>query len=775
MDIDLLNNKIVIVKDGMKSSLLRLISESKKLLNIKIITLSELKKSYFFDYDNEAIYYICNKYNVISDIVKIYINNLYYLDDIDEEKVRFLLSLKKDLDNNGLLKYDKLFKKYLINKDIVLYDLKYVDDFYNKIFDELRDHNSITTYDYEKDYGKHDLYEASSAEEEISFVASKICKLIKSGVDINKIKLANVNSGYYFIIKKIFSIFNIPINLKSNSSIKGTKIVKCFKKHFSSDIESTLEKIKELVSNKNDEYIYKKIIDVINSYSFTNIDEVKDFIFNDIDKIRTYSSEYKNAVNVIDIYNDIVSEDEYVFLINYNEGIIPVNHKDEDYLSDSIKSKLSISTSSILNEKDNNSLVCSIKRIKNLIVTYTKCDELYISSSYDESMFNKCDLIIDFDDSNLFNNNRLTSNLDSYNKYGVVSKDLVLLKNYYNDFKYADYSNKYSMIDKNSLFDFLGNKLSLSYSSINNYYECSFKYYLDSVLRLNKYEDSFEITIGNIFHHILAICFNEGFDFEYAWNKEIESTNYVFNNSEKFFISMLKERLIKVIEIIKSQLKYTQLDKTIYEKEIIIKIDEECNVTFKGFVDKILYGEFEGNIIAVIVDYKTGNPKLNINNSVYGLDMQLPVYVYLVKNEIKGVKIGGFYLQKILNVSKDEEEEKNNLKLQGYSNSNLDILEKVDSSYSDSNIIRGMKTTANGFYYYSKVISDEEIEELYNVVETKIKEASKDILDARFDINPKKIKDEVRSCKYCKYKDICYMKNEDVVELLEKVLFGGEE
>ena len=772
MDIDLLNNKIVIIKDGMKNSLLRLISESKKLLNIKIITLSELKKSYYFDYDKESIYHVCNKYNCLSDIAKKYIDNLYFIGDIDEDKINYLKGIKKELDNNGLLKYDKLFNKYLCNKDIVLFDLKYVDSFYTNIFNKLKENNNVIEYNYEKDYGKHDLYEASSIEEEVSFVASKICKLIKSGVDINKIKIANLNDEYYFIVKKIFSFYNIPINLKSNSSIKGTKIVKFFKSHFSSDIESTLSCIKELVYDKNDEYIYNKIVDVINSYSFIDIESAREYIFDDIDKINTYIVELNNAVRVIDIYDDIVSEDAYVFLINYNEGIIPVNHKDEGYLSDNNRSKLSISTSFDLNEKDSKYLVICIKRIKNLIVTYTKGKETYISSSYSEVLFNKCDLKIDYNDSNLFNRNKLTSMLDNYNKYGVICNELSILKNYYSDFDYLDYSNKYSLIDKTSLFDFIGNKLSLSYSTLSNYFSCSFKYYLENVLRLNKYEDSFEMTIGNIFHHILAVAFKEGFNFEYSWNNEIDNSSYTFNNSEKFFIGILKDKLEKVIEIIKSQLKYTQLDKTVYEKEIIVKIDDECNVTFKGFVDKILYGEFDSGIIAIIIDYKTGNPKLNIKNSKYGLDMQLPAYVYLIKNEIKDVKIGGFYLQKILNVSKDEEEEKNNLKLQGYSNSNPDILEKVDSTYNDSELIRGMKTTASGFYHYSKVISDDELDELYNLVESKIKEASHDILEAKFDINPKIMKDENISCKYCRYKDICYMKNEDTIELEDT---GGEE
>ena len=82
MNIEDLNNKLVIVKDEMKNSLLELISKCNKILNIKIITLSELKKKYYFDYDREAIHYICNKYNVNFDVAKIYLNNMYYLNDL---------------------------------------------------------------------------------------------------------------------------------------------------------------------------------------------------------------------------------------------------------------------------------------------------------------------------------------------------------------------------------------------------------------------------------------------------------------------------------------------------------------------------------------------------------------------------------------------------------------------------------------------------------------------------------------------------------------------
>ena len=123
------------------------------------------------------------------------------------------------------------------------------------------------------------------------------------------------------------------------------------------------------------------------------------------------------------------------------------------------------------------------------------------------------------------------------------------------------------------------------------------------------------------------------------------------------------------------------------------------------------------------------------------------------------------YLQKILNNSNNEEDKKNSLKLQGYSNSDTSILQVVDSSYENSLVIKGMKTSSNGFYNYSKVISDDEIDKLSSLVKDKINDASRDILNASFDINPKEINGKLISCKYCKYKDICYMNNNDIIKL----------
>lgn len=762
------NNKIVILNDYAKKSFIKKID---KLINVKVITLSELKRKYYFDYDNKAIYFVSNKYNCIPEIAKIYIENIYYLKDIDNEKINFLKDIKNDLDSNNLLTYNNLFKEFLKGKEIVLYNLKYTDKFYKNIFKELEEYSKITIYNDEDNSIVKELYKANNSEEEIAFVCSKITKLIKSGVNINNIKLANVKSDYEFIIRKTFKLFNIPINLPSFETIKSTSLVIKFKELYNSDINETIEKLKEFINTKEENDIYKSIISIVNNYLWSNdFLLVKDMVFNDIDNIKTPREKLKNAVEVIEFKKELVTDEDYVFLIGYNEGVIPVNYKDEDYLSDSIKEKLGLSTSFELNKNAMNETKDNIRNIKNLIVTYPShnlSSEIYISSSYEKDLFEEKELNISFNESNAYNKLKLVSEKDENSKFGTITDNLLKLSSHYKDMKYNSYDNKYKMIDKTKIKEFFKDGLTLSYTSINDYYMCSFRYYLNYILKVNKFEDTFEATVGSIFHKILSMCFDHDIDIIRTYENEIENSNYEFNESEKFFLSILKDELVLIIETIKNQLSYTQLTNSMYEKKIVIDVDKDLQIRFKGFVDKILYNEFNGKTVVAIIDYKTGNPNLNINNTIYGLEMQLPVYIYLIKNEIKDVKIGGFYLQKILNNTTDKEKRLDSLKLQGYTNSDLDYIDKVDSSFNDSKVIKSLRTSSKGFYYYSKMINDEEIDTLYNVVDSKIKEASMSILDSKFDINPKEMNNENIGCSFCKYKDICFMKPKDTIKLKE--------
>ena len=89
-----------------------------------------------------------------------------------------------------------------------------------------------------------------------------------------------------------------------------------------------------------------------------------------------------------------------------------------------------------------------------------------------------------------------------------------------------------------------------------------------------------------------------------------------------------------------------------------------------------------------------------------------------------------------------------------------------------------MKTTQKGFYAYAKVIDKNGINKLVNIVDNNISATIEKILNADFKIEPKRIDNKNISCKFCPFKDICYVKETDIKDLKEtkfKDIIGGEE
>ena len=116
--------------------------------------------------------------------------------------------------------------------------------------------------------------------------------------------------------------------------------------------------------------------------------------------------------------------------------------------------------------------------------------------------------------------------------------------------------------------------------------------------------------------------------------------------------------------------------------------------------------------------------------------------------------------------------------LQGYSTDNIDELERFDSTYQDSELIRSMKYTDKGFGTYSKILDSKQLLELVDYTKNIIEEKTDSILEADFRIDPKVYNGENISCRYCGFKDICFHKDYDLV-YLNKVndlsFLGGEE
>ena len=153
--------------------------------------------------------------------------------------------------------------------------------------------------------------------------------------------------------------------------------------------------------------------------------------------------------------------------------------------------------------------------------------------------------------------------------------------------------------------------------------------------------------------------------------------------------------------------------------------------------------------------------------------MQLPTYMYLAQNSYKNIRFAGFYLQNITLDNKSDDDKEKSLKLIGYTNTDKDILEYFDSNYMESSVIDGIKINKDGSFSSNSLkhmLNDNEINEVIDITKEKIDETINNILDSKFDINPKYDKGNI-GCEFCKYRDLCFMKEYDFVKIKSSEAF----
>lgn len=773
--IEELNNKsILICSNSDKRKVLNELYDEKKLLDFKIMNLNEFIKKVTFDYDTKTIYYIMNEYHLSFENAKSFINELYYIENkqYNDEKLIFLSNMKNKLMENHLLIIDNIFTNELNNYDIYVYLDNYDKNFLEKLV-------SNNLHYLSKEYNvfnNKEIIEFENMNDEIEFVAYSINELLSKGISINNIKISGISSEYKFNINQIFNNYNLDLDIYK-TSIYSTVIGSYFINNISDNILDTINDIKNKFNFNNElnNEILNKIIDICNKYTWVkNFVDIKECLIYEFKNTYIDNKTYKNKIEIVDI-KELENDDEnYIFLIGFNQENIPTIYKDDKYLTDKLLIDLGLEDSNMKNKREKEQILKIIKSIKNLTITYKKkssFNDYFISNLNDDFGYEVVKKELNFNTIRSMKqlNISVCKYLDTFTKYGIKNKYLEKL--YFNtNISYRIFNNKYKTINIDDLMEYLNYKLLLSYTGIDKYYHCAFSYYISNILKLDTYEEKFSATLGSLIHDILSKCFNQNFSFENEFNNYINNIGYELSAKEKFFLNNVKEEIIYIINTIKKQKLLTGFDKELYEKKIYIELDNKIKVTFMGIIDKMMILSRDGKDYVSIIDYKTGNPNTNLDHIKDGLTLQLPIYAYLIKNSnlFGDPIISGIYYQKILNgkqkantIEEYEKEKYDNLKLIGLSTNDEEILSIFDSTYENSELIKSMKLTSKGFSSYAKVFSETEMDDILEIAKTKIDEAVNNILSGNFKINPKELKFENIGCKFCKYKDLCYMTESD--------------
>ena len=395
--------------------------------------------------------------------------------------------------------------------------------------------------------------------------------------------------------------------------------------------------------------------------------------------------------------------------------------------------------------------------------------------------------------------NKLNENLDSNIDLEMLSIYKYLMDNgkYENVIKYDRDVNKLS--DK-TLEKIYGQKAYMSISRLELFSKCNFAYYLKYNLKLDE-RKIYKITsmdIGTLMHDIVEkfskylmsnnIMWHEILLKKEEYNKIIEDlileeVDKTFSKHEeniKFLV--LKQKLIstmkKVLITIATSFNNSRFIPYGIEAEfgenakfapIEIVLDNGKTINLIGKIDRIDILETEDSSYIRIVDYKSSNKTLNLDDIKEKISLQLITYLSAIINNLnktsdKKVKPAGMLYftlsERLLNLkeyTEDEMEIKEKLiealKMKGIFLKDAEILKLMDKEVGTKQSLIDVSSRAlNKDETNKKLLLESEFNDLCLEINYILKELCTDILEGNISIKPNKKRDH---CKYCEFRNIC--------------------
>jgi len=759
------DNSIIICPFSIKKSLIEKISKENPLLHVKFISKNELLEGAYFSYDYKALNYVKRTYNYSYENSEEILNNLMgiknYNDKLDELKMIY-----DDLCSKKLLKSNHLFKKLFLNKNVYVYGYSSKDIELSEALNIIG--ISCVYLENNTDNGyRHTVYKFNEIEKEVSYVFNEISKLIEKGVSLNNIYLYKVPSDYNLIVKKYMNYYALPIELDEDIYLYDSPLYKKFVAYLS---ELEIEKAYEKTLNENPvdslgalNKLARNIVD-INELKLDKEEFVE--LLNYVSKkTKLKNITYKESIKICDC-DSVVKNDDYVFMLGFSLGSYPVISRDVDFFMDEEKEVLKKNTSTIKNEIAKDKLVNFINNTKNLIITFK--EKIGKSVFYPSLLIEELNIELK---EGVVNSGRYSSAAsklevarykDDLDNYAIDNEYI----NTFNDeeLNYKKYDYHYKDIPNYNYDD----KIVLSATQIERYNRCNFRYFIEKVLNVKEYEDTFYAKLGTLYHLVL----------EHSLSKEIDLNDYKGyiekefpTFKERFFVNRL---LPQVLEVIKKNKDFdehsffsTREDK---EKEVSFEIDK--NTFLYGKIDKMIRDTGSKDI--AIIDYKTSDFKFDEKKVPYGLGMQLPIYSVLLKHEYSDYDIAGMYIQNVLINPFTQKEDDKPYYLSGISVADGDVLKRLDYSLNrkdedgkpipNSEFILGIRLKKDGTpYSVGPFISKENMEKMIEDTKKQILEINNNIRTGKYDIEPVVYdKEKNPPCKHCGYKDICFMKKADI-------------
>lgn len=210
------------------------------------------------------------------------------------------------------------------------------------------------------------------------------------------------------------------------------------------------------------------------------------------------------------------------------------------------------------------------------------------------------------------------------------------------------------------------------------------------------------------------------------------------------------------------------IDKDGLVKPEILCLDDGGTIQIRGSIDRVDTLKKDGRQYVRVVDYKSGNKLFSLSDIMYGLNLQMFIYLFSLSedktSDYSGIPSGVLYMHAARNVfnfdsRKDAEnsigaEESSSFKMKGI----------VISDY-DGEIAFAMEHDLNGKHIPVKVKKNgdltgqlatlEELGMIHKKVNSLVTQMGMDLHMGNIQRNPVKNKNHKNTCDFCDYADVC--------------------
>ncbi len=248
----------------------------------------------------------------------------------------------------------------------------------------------------------------------------------------------------------------------------------------------------------------------------------------------------------------------------------------------------------------------------------------------------------------------------------------------------------------------------------------------------------------------------------------------VENEQLKFIVDNISRSVKYVVSFIAKDFAQTDFEPVAcefhigYEGDmdtISIPINDECSVNLTGYVDRVdKFGDY-----VRIIDYKTGSRTFKLADALYGLNMQMLIYLYAIckDGKIGNLPAGIFYMP-------SAQKRDSSLKMDTFMLDDDELVESMDKGNTGTFISKHDGRNKGHF------VSFEDFNKIFDFLEKAIKSTGEKILDGKIDVSP--LDGDKGACDYCDFKLICKADVKDIKkvpkltndEIIEKMESGVE-